>query len=168
MKQIFILLICLFPQLVFAQNQWWQNTVRSDLSSFYYVGISDGQSNLQKAMTESYNEALKEAVKHQFGFNQKFVESFYSTLTSSELNQELFLKQDDIEIRGVRPGRHKVSKTNGKYLVYREIIYSRNAVGREKKRLLLLKQKIKPIQKYSISGSNIGKLHLRSIPDRPR
>lgn len=165
MRQLLLTLILLFfTKLSFGGEKWWTQTVRSDYKNFYYVGISDGQTNLQNAMTEAYNEALKEAVRHQYGFNNKVVESFYSTLKSTELNQEMFLEQENVEIKGVQPGRQHVLKIKGKYLVHREIIYSKRSINKERARLKRMKQKRMPKQRYSIPGKNNGKLLITTFP----
>lgn len=164
-KYFFIIITFISSLSTIAQTEWWSKTVKEDSQNFYYVGISEGQYNLQKAMKEAYNEALKEAVKHNFGFNQRYVESFYSTLERSELNEEVWIKHDEIHIKGIVPTRQYVTKNNNKYLVYREIKYSKYQIQKERSRLAKIKKNQSVTQKYKLEGEILGQLTVRTKPN---
>jgi hypothetical protein len=158
------LLVSLLGSGVFASDLWWKSTVRETPHNYFYIGISEGKKELQAAMREAYNEALKEAVRHQYGFDQKYVESFYSTLEEARFSENFSIKQDDIQIKGIKPGRFKIIEKDDHYLVYREIEYPKKSILKEKLRLKSLDKKDHILNQYGDLGKNHGKLTVRTDP----
>ena len=164
MRVLLLPLMLLTISTSFAATKWWLRTHTKNTTNYYYVGISEGQSKLQAAMAEAYNNALVEAVKHNFGFNQKFVEAFHSSLNQSEHQQEMIHTQEDIHLDQIEPTRLKVIKQDKGYLVYREISYPIKAIKKEQVRLKNIQLKSQKTGKYKLGGKNLGTLSLTTKP----
>ena len=76
---------------------WWSKVYRKSGSKSYYTGMAQHKV-LSIATKNAYQEAVKEAVRHNFGFNQKYIESFYSTISETKMVEETFLRTDNIQL----------------------------------------------------------------------
>jgi hypothetical protein len=153
-----ILLLTSLP----SYASWWETPHREDEKFRYYVGISDGNENLKDAMNEAYLEAIKEAVRHNYGFNHSYVESIIADLKQSEIETQSFTKQDNIHLNDIAPGRAEIAKQSP-YLVYREIRYPKAAIHREKIRLQSLRSPTS-FNAYKGSGENMVKFKIKTHP----
>jgi hypothetical protein len=144
--------------------KWTESTFKSDSKNHYYLGISEGQKNLNLAMNQAYQNAIKEAVRHNFGFSQKLVESFFATLKDVELQESHFTKLEEISLKGITPLKKDVTeKKDGSYKVYRLIRYSIVEIEKEKIRLSLMKKQ-KNFNTYNIAGNTLGALTIVTHP----
>ncbi|POB13865.1 PEGA domain-containing protein [Halobacteriovorax sp. DA5] len=143
-------------------SDWFEETVKEDKDYKYYVGISDKQKSLSDAMAEAYQNAVTEAVKDNFGFNQKITESYFQSISSTEFNSSSGLETEEINLRGIGPTKQSIQKKNDHYLVYREIRYKKSEIKKELARLLKIKKNPK-ITEYGNSKID-GKIKIHTIP----
>lgn len=149
MKSIIFLIFVLLNQSLFASD-WFNITFREDSENQYWVGVSNPHENLKDATNEAYNEALKDSVKYNYGFNQSIVENYYSSKKDASFQQESSFETGSIQFKGIKPSKQFVKEVNGKFIVFKEIIYPKNEIQKEKNRLLTLNKKpISPIAKIS-------------------
>ncbi|GAB4416657.1 MAG: hypothetical protein OHK0056_25120 [Bacteriovoracaceae bacterium] len=121
---IIILLIALIAKESKADSAWNKTIVSEDSEAFYYVGISEKNTSLKEAMNEAYLEALKEAVRHSFGFRQKYSENSQSSLKDIKIMGQMTLETNEIKFTGITPTKEKIEEvSNGNFIVYRQIKY---------------------------------------------
>ncbi len=164
-----VFFLCFFcflnPQQLFAAEEWNHNTYREDSTNRYYVGVSEGKEELNEALEEAYQNAIAEAIRHNFGFLKQDQKSIHSDLFKTSVDERSFMKSANVTVKDVRPARQSVEKSSkGTYLVYREVIYPKESIEREKNRLSLQKQDELPLSDYGISGKAIGEVIIRTIP----
>jgi len=163
--KLFIFFITLFSFTTsFSEEEWFKKSYWSDEENQYYVGVSSGQILLQKAKAEAYDDAIKEAIKHNFGFNQALIENFYGTLKETQIEQESFLKTEEIQLRGIIPGRQKVIEKDDKYIYYFEIIYPHKQILSEKDRLKNLKPSTSATNLYEMGQGIKGSFEFLTVP----
>ena len=63
-----------------AGDKWYNRSFFKKGSNYHYVGVSSASSDLQKARRDAYNDAVSEAIKHNFGFNQTLLQNIYGTV----------------------------------------------------------------------------------------
>ncbi len=116
--------------------EWTSKTFIETPIDHYYVGVSDGRKSLTKAREEAYLEAVKEAVRHNFGFNQKLVANFHANLNKIEHNESLLIHQDEINLKGITPVKEYFERNkDGSYKLWRQIKYPKSFIAIEAKRL---------------------------------
>lgn len=147
---------------MYADN-WYYKTIKEDANNYYYVGISKTHPELVDAMNEAYNNAVKEAIKHNYGFNQELQENFYQSLENSEVQQSSFINMKSIQVKEVKPLKHKIVKSDKGYMVYRQISYSKNAIKAELKRLKTITADTSIVNEYNKNGAN-GWITVKTLP----
>ncbi|MAZ49409.1 MAG: hypothetical protein CME65_12690 [Halobacteriovoraceae bacterium] len=157
MKSILIFLL--------SANAWGgelSEPLHSEDSQYhYYIGHSDTKSHLSEALEEAYLNAVKEAVRHQYGFEQKIVESFFSELDVVQTQESYHWQSGSISLRGIEPVWEKVDDNEGVFKVTRKIRYSKLEIKKELRRLSFKKTSL---NKYGNSGANLGTIEIRSFP----
>lgn len=166
MRWSFLLSIIFLSSVAFAAGDWFSQTFREDSQNHYYVGVSEGETNLNEALEEAYQNAIDEALRHNFGFKKQGQKSYLNTLYKSSLDERSFIKTQTVTLKDVKPGLQKVKKTsNGSYLVYRQVIYSKVAIEKEKRRLALMRNGEKEvINEYGLQGKTLGQVLIKTIP----
>ncbi len=159
-----ILLCSAISQQLLAAEEWTKNTFREDTKNHYYIGVSEGKSELNEALEEAYQNAIGEAIRHNFGFLKKESKSIQSSLYKVSVDERSFIKSENVIVKDVRPGRQLLQKKNGAYLVYREVIYPKNSIELEKKRLKELDEKSTLVNAYGIQGKVMGEILIRTKP----
>ncbi|TNF05453.1 MAG: PEGA domain-containing protein [Deltaproteobacteria bacterium] len=115
---------------------WVQTTFKETPLDHFYVGVSDGRKSLTSAREEAYLEAVKEAVRHNFGFNQKLVANFHANLNKVEHSESLLIHQDEINLKGITPVQEYFERNkDGSYKLWRQIKYPKSFIAIEQKRL---------------------------------
>lgn len=139
--------------------------VSEDGASFYYTGYSDGRSNLAQAMNEAYLEAVKEAIRHSFGFKQSYIENYLSTTEKAEIYGQMNLTTENIRLQGITPVSENIEKnSDGTYKVMRKIRYLKSERNEEIARQKRTNEKDTVFQKV-VSGE--GPLGVVTIKTRP-
>lgn len=165
MKPIAVVIIVILLTPICYSAEWFQLIFTETPINKIYVGVSGGKRNLKDAMNEAYGEAVKEAVKHNFGYHQTLTETFISNLKVSNSEQESFLKTDTIKLKGIEPGRSEVVKNkDDTYTVYREILYPKEEIKKELERLSSLSKKEQIVNTYKISDSAKSSLSIFTTP----
>jgi hypothetical protein len=167
MNKIILLILIIFSNFAFSQdNDWTQTTFKEDSNSQYWVGLSSEQDDIKKAIDEAYLNAINDAAKFNFGFFHKGSENFYSTLKEKSFHQESQIEFNNIFFSGLKPLRQKVIETkNSKFIVYKEISYSKKEIEKEKTRLLSLNENKKE-EKITVTKNNFnGNIVFKSKDD---
>lgn len=136
--KLFVILLLWFANLCRASERpaWTSITFVGTPLDHFYVGVSDGRKSLTKAREEAYLEAVKEAVRHNYGFNQKLVANFHANLNKIEHNESLLIHQDEINLKGITPVKEYFERNkDGSYKLWRQIKYPKNFIAIEQKRL---------------------------------
>lgn len=149
-----------------ASGDWHSQSFSKDSHNHYYVGVSEGKENLNEAMEESYQHAIDEALRHNFGFSKQGQKSIQASLFKTSIDERSFIKTQTVTLKEVKPGLQKVTKTNkGRYLVYRQVIYPIEAITREKARLRALKSEDRGApNEYGLQGKTLGEVLIRTTP----
>lgn len=139
--------------------------VSEDESSFYYTGYSDGRINLGQAMNEAYLEAIKEAIRHSFGFKQSYIENYLSTTEKAEIYGQMNLTTENIRLQGITPVSENIEKnSDGTYKVMRKIRYLKSERIEEIKRQKNTNQKDDVFQKVASGEGPLGVVTIRTRP----
>ncbi len=162
-KIVLIFLVCLMKATWGETPEWTKQAFTSDQENHFYMGVSDGQRNLKLAMEEAYHEAVKEAVRHNYGFNHQLVQNYFATLKNVDMTESMVVRQENINLKGIVPIKENIiRKKNGTYTVFRQIKYPIVEITKEKERLLLLNTPKE--NTYSLQGKNNGDLMVKTIP----
>jgi hypothetical protein len=151
-------------------NSWEDETFSENKEYQFWTGISSPQKNLSEAINEAYNLAINEAVKYNFGFNQKITESFYQNIDKKDIYKENHVETPTIRFNKVLPVKQKILKTkNGHYIVKKQLRYSKKEIELEKKRLQKNPVKVSNKSLYNLviesnQGNKIGTLKINSSP----
>lgn len=153
------------PRLL-ASGDWFSQSFSKDSQNHYYVGVSEGKENLNEAMEESYQHAIDEALRHNYGFSKQGQKSIQASLLKTSIDERSFIKTQTVTLKDVRPGLQKVEKTHkGTYLVYRQVIYPIEAITKEKARLRALKnEEAATPNEYGLQGKSLGEVLIRTVP----
>lgn len=139
--------------------------VSEDESSFFYTGYSDGRSNLAQAMNEAYLEAIKEAIRHSFGFQQSYIENYLSTTEKAEIYGQMNLTTENIRLQGITPISENIEKNDdGTYKVMRKIRYLKSERNEEIQRQKSTNRKDNVFQKVVSGDGPRGVVTIRTRP----
>lgn len=163
---IIIFLIVLISTELKAETEWHKTIVSEDAEAFYYVGISEKNSSLKEAMNESYLEALKEAIRHSFGFRQKYSENSQSTLKDIKIFGQMSLEAPEVKFTGITPFQEKIVESkNGEFIVYRQIKYLKSEREKEIARQKILEQGSEQTQRVQGGQGILGSVKIKTNPE---
>ncbi len=166
MAKDFIIYLLVLSSAAVAAGDWFTQSFKEDASNHYYVGVSEGKTNLNEALEIAYQNAIDEALRHNFGFKKQGQKSFQNSLFKSSLDERSFIKTQTITLKDIKPGLQDVKKTdNGTYLVYRQIVYPKVAIEKEKRRLSILKKEEEFVpNEYGLQGRTQGQVLIKTYP----
>lgn len=140
--------------------------VSEDESAFYYKGYSDEKRNLGQAMNEAYLEAIKEVVRHSFGFKQSYIENYLSTTEKAEIYGQMNLTTENIRLQGITPVTEKIEKnSDGSYKVTRTLRYLKSERNLEIQRQKNQSNKDDIFQKVTAGEGPLGIIAIKTRPN---
>jgi hypothetical protein len=146
-----VLLLLIFIQTA-QGGEWFEEIIREDEDHYYFVGMSSYHANEKGALEEAYQEAIKEAIRYNYGVVHHYRSTVSSSTTSVNNQDQALMYREGVQIRGVIPKRSRVVEKNDLYMAYREIQYPKNEINKEKFRLKNVKQK-----KYTLDSPELPK-----------
>lgn len=154
-------LLCLITGVAYG-GTWYSKTFTKNNGSHFYVGVSNQHRDLKKAMDEAYMNAVSEAIRHNYGFYQKFSSNYFSTTNKVEINESSEVSHEQIKLNNITPVREYISEKDDLYTVYRQIEYPIAAIHAEQKRLKTL---MNPIEHtYGSQKAGLGSIVIKSRP----
>lgn len=140
MKKFFIIFILFCYQATYGK-EWFEQTITEDINNFYYVGVSSKKLNEKDALEDAYADALKEAVRHNFGVMHDYVGQYAQSESDLKVRQNTLLYRSGVKIVGAVP-MNKILIEDGDYFIaYRKVKYPKSEIAKEKERLKHTKEK---------------------------
>jgi hypothetical protein len=129
-----LFLSILFSSTSYANN-WWEQTISEDEEHFYYVGMSSKRSSKKEAIEDAYAEALKEAIRHNYGVVSNIMGQYKSTEEGINMQENTLIYRSGVKMIGISPLELYLEEDDDKYIAYRRIKYPRSEIAKEKIRL---------------------------------
>ncbi|MBD64729.1 MAG: hypothetical protein CME62_05955 [Halobacteriovoraceae bacterium] len=129
--------------------EWYEQIVSEDQDHFYYVGVSSKKKSRKEAMEDAYADALKEAVRHNFGVIHNYMGQYDQSETDVQVHQSTLLYRSGVKVKGTIPLKLKIIEEDDRYIAYRKISYPKREIAAEKDRLNNINEKkyqLKPVQ----------------------
>jgi hypothetical protein len=145
-----------------SRADWTSKTFSTDSKNHYYVGISGKHESESKAMNEAYQNAIIEAIKHNFGMTGEFTQSSLSALKDLSFQESTNLKGRKVNLEEIEPFKEKIITRNDKFVAYRMIKYPKSAIQKEK---LRIKFKIKSLVNTYGEKKSRGRITLKTTPE---
>lgn len=140
MKNLLVTLLLLLPWTTYGK-EWFEETITEDKNNFYYVGVSSKKLSEKEALEDAYADALKEAVRHNFGVMHDYVGQYAQSESDLKIRQNTLLYRSGVKIVGAVPLNKIVIEDDDKYIAYRKVKYPKAQIAIEKERLKHIKEK---------------------------
>lgn len=169
MKNVFI--IILFITFSAFAEEWFDKTITEDKDNFYYVGISAKKKTKKEALEDAYAEALKEAVRHNYGVVHQYIGQYSQSENDLNIRENTLLYRSGVQIIGVLPLEKKIIEEDDYFTAYRLIKYPKAEIKKEKARLehtKELKYDLKPVKMPKIKKQikeKVKKIDYDALPN---
>lgn len=161
MKNVFYFCLCLLMSSATYSGEWYEDTVTEDGEYFYYVGVSSKKKSKKEALEDAYADALKEAVRHNFGVMHNYVGQYAQSENDLHIRQNTLLYRSGVKIVGAVPMDKKLIEDDDLYIAYRKVRYPKREIAAEKMRLKNVKE-----QEYTVRPVEMPKINAPKKVDK--